>query len=73
MSLKKKTNSELYTKKNMEQHWAIPLTSVAMLSVRSNDINLRTMIQEIPQSSITKIRFWITYKNVIQTSQAPMS
>ena len=57
---------------DLGQHWlrwwlvawqpqAITWTNVDLLSVRSNDIHLRTISQEISQLPITEISFKITY------------
>ena len=42
-------------------HPAIIWTNVNLLSVKSSNINLRAISQEIPQPSLTKISLNITY------------
>ena len=61
-----------YVARDLVQHWlrwwlvawrhqAITWTNVDLSSVMSNGIHLRAILQEIPQSSVTKISLKITY------------
>ena len=54
-------------------HQAITWTSVDLPPVRSRDIYLMKIPQEVPLSSFTEISLTITYLNFIQISQGTMS
>ena len=58
---------------NAWRHQTITWTNIDKSSARSNYINLRTISQDIYQSSITNINLYITSQKIIQTSQGPMS
>ena len=45
------------------RHQAITWTNVDWSSVKSSDIHIRAISQEMPQPSITKFRLKITYLN----------
>ena len=74
-----------YGDRNLRQHWlrqwlvawrhqTITWTNVDWSSVKSSDIHIRAISQEMPQPTITKICLKITcLENFIQISQGTMS